>query len=130
MDPENGYIPAMDDFVMRTVYLPIKLEAELRQLSREMDCTFSELVRAAIASKLIEWQDSKILEKDLIDSAGPALGSDKKIRIAMAIEGPVSSQVGKEHLDQLRQIRWDMLSSLEKRQRLAQAQSVMNEIEI
>jgi hypothetical protein len=58
-----------EDLVMRSVFLPTAMNAELRQLAREIGCTFSELVRAAVASKVQEWYtDSVALERDLAET--------------------------------------------------------------
>ncbi len=131
----NAYILDMDeDFTMRTVYLTHQQDAVLRQLAHEMGCTFSELVRAAVASKLIEWRDDpEKLSADLRNNdVIPIDQRDERHRIAKAIVGPWNLGQGvrdRKHLQQLRQVRWDMLTPQERETHLAEALSVMKELE-
>lgn len=47
-----------DDLVMRSVYLPAKLDAQLRQLAHESGYSKSDLIRAAATLKVGEWTAS------------------------------------------------------------------------
>lgn len=52
-----------DDLVMRSVYLPAKLDAQLRQLAHESGYSKSDLIRAAATLKVGEWTASNGSEK-------------------------------------------------------------------
>lgn len=56
-----------EDMVMRSVYLRPAEDAQLRQLAHELDVTKSDLIRSAIAVKLLEWLKSNDREKILAD---------------------------------------------------------------
>ncbi|WP_260926746.1 ribbon-helix-helix protein, CopG family [Novosphingobium sp. 9] len=53
--------------VMRSVYLPATLDAELRQIAHEKGFSKSDLIRAAVALKAEEWRG---------DNTGTKLGDD------------------------------------------------------
>lgn len=52
-----------DELVMRSVYLPVKLDATLRQLAHESGYTKSDLIRAAASLKAKEWAEANGPEK-------------------------------------------------------------------
>ena len=53
----------MDDLVMRSVYLRPAEDSLLRQLAHELKATKSDLIRAAISTKLQEWRESNSSEQ-------------------------------------------------------------------
>lgn len=58
----------MEDMVMRSVYLRPQQDGNLRQLAHELNVTKSDLIRAAIATKLVEWlssKDSEAIRRDI-----------------------------------------------------------------
>lgn len=46
----------MSDLVMRSVFLPVCDDAELKQLAAEHGVSLSDLVRAAVVSSLADWK--------------------------------------------------------------------------
>jgi len=48
-----------DDLVMRSVYLPVREDNDLRQLAHELKVSKSDLIRSAIIVKLREWHEDR-----------------------------------------------------------------------
>jgi predicted transcriptional regulator len=55
------------EMVMRSVYLPPDVDAALRVFAREKNLKKEDVIRAAIASKLEEWEATgdRVLDQDL-----------------------------------------------------------------
>ena len=53
----------MGELVMRSVYLPVELDAKLRQIAHESGYTKSDLIRAAASLKAEEWGEANGPEK-------------------------------------------------------------------
>lgn len=53
------------DMVMRSIYLPPELDAEIRRFAFEKGVTKDDLIRAAIASKVGEWAETGLIHRDL-----------------------------------------------------------------
>jgi len=55
-----------EDLVMRSVFLRVQDDNELRQLAHEQRVTKNDLIRSAVAAKLKEWKRTGAsLQKDL-----------------------------------------------------------------
>lgn len=52
-----------ENLVMRSIYLPETVDAELRQLAHEHNVSKSDLVRAAVRLKLKEWREDNTKAK-------------------------------------------------------------------
>jgi len=62
------------EMVMRSVYLPVAMDTELRELAHRTGQTKSALIRAAISGRLLEWRDpdnAASLEEDLQGAVKP-----------------------------------------------------------
>lgn len=68
-----------NDMVMRSVYLRPLQDNQLRQLAHTLDVTKSDLIRAAISSKLMEWLQSNDREK-LLEEVALGLRDEAAIR--------------------------------------------------
>jgi hypothetical protein len=55
-----------EDIVMRSIFLTMDENNALREFARETGCSVNDLIRAAVASKLLEWRtDTTTLMSDL-----------------------------------------------------------------
>lgn len=68
-----------NDMVMRSVYLRPLQDNQLRQLAHTLDVTKSDLIRAAISNKLMEWLQSNDREK-LLEEVALGLRDEEAIR--------------------------------------------------
>jgi hypothetical protein len=63
--PMEGDVPD-EDLVMRSVFLRVGDDNELRQLAHEKRVTKNDLIRSAVAAKLKEWRQKEgTADKDL-----------------------------------------------------------------
>ncbi len=56
-----------EDMVLRTVYLPVGMDAALRDLAHRHHKSKNELIRASVANRLQEWRGQNSDEKLNLD---------------------------------------------------------------